>query len=146
MTAKTQTAQSALHHACAAQGTILFTVTVLDPDRDLVWRSYTSHPVEYPLQGTKPQTRDQWYIDCIEAQRTWVANTPEEFGAHFFDADLITSMGLGSVMNMPLADDAGVVRLTVNLLAGPGHYTPDRVAEYEALINAARPALLAEAL
>ncbi len=138
-------AQSDLHHACAALGTILFTVTVLDPERDLVWRSYTSHPVEYPLQGTKPQTRDQWYIDCIEAKRTWVANTPEAFGAHFFDADLITSMGLGSVINVPLWDDAGVVRLTVNLLAGAGHYTPDKIAAYEALIAAARPALLAEA-
>ncbi len=138
-------AQSDLHHACAAHGTILFTVTVLDPDRALVWRAYTSHPVEYPLQGTKPQTRDEWFIHCIEGKNTFVANTPAEFEAHFFDHALITSMGLGSAANFPIWDDAGVVRLTVNLLAGPGHFTPDRLAAYNALIAAARPALLAEA-
>lgn len=139
-------AQSDLHHACAELGTILFTVTVLDPERQLVWRSYTSHPVEYPLQGTKPQTRDEWFIQCIEGKQTFVANTPEDFGKHFFDHALITSMGLGSVINVPLSDDQGVVRLTVNLLAGAGHFTPGKVATYLALITAARPALLAEAI
>lgn len=138
-------AQADLHHACAAHGTILFTVTVLDPDRALVWRSYTSHPVEYPLQGTKPQTRDGWYDHCIAGKQTFVANTTPEFAKFFFDHALITSMGLGSAANFPLWDDAGVVRLTVNLLAGPNHFTPDRLAAYAALIAAARPALLAEA-
>lgn len=138
-------AQADLHHACAAHGTILFTVTVLDPDRALVWRSYTSHPVEYPLQGTKPQTRDGWYDHCIAGKQTFVANTTPEFAKFFFDHALITSMGLGSAANFPLWDDAGVVRLTVNLLAGPGHFTAERLAAYTALIAAARPALLAEA-
>lgn len=138
-------AQSDLHRACADLGTILFTVTVLDPERALVWRSYTSHPAEYPLQGTKPQTRDDWFIHCIEGRQPFVANSPAEFEAHFFDHALITSMGLGSALNLPLADAEGVVRLTVNLLAGPGHFTPDRVAAYQALAEAARPALLAEA-
>ena len=132
-----------LHCACADLGTILFTVSHLDPAAGLVWRAYTSHPVEYPLQGTKPLTRDAWYDACIGAQKTFVANTPEGFSAHFFDHALITSMGLGSVINIPLADDAGVVRLTVNLLAGPGHFTPDLVAVYEALVTAARLALIA---
>ena len=138
-------AQADLHHACAALGTILFTVTVLDPARALVWRSYTSHPVEYPLQGTKPQTRDGWYDHCIAGKQVFVANTPPEFAKFFFDHALITSMGLGSAANFPVWDDAGVVRLTVNLLAGAGHFSDDRLAAYSTLIAAARPALLAEA-
>ena len=140
------TAAETLHQACADLGTILFTITVLDPDRALVWRSYTSHPAEYPLQGTKPQTRDEWFINCIERQNTFVANTPPEFAKHFFDHALITSMGLGSACNVPVADDSAVVRLTVNLLAGSGHFTPEKLAAYQALIADARPALLAEAV
>lgn len=138
-------AQTDLHHACAALGTILFTVTVLDPARELVWRSYTSHPGEYPLQGTKPQTRDGWYDHCIAGKQVFVANTPPEFAKFFFDHALITSMGLGSAANFPVWDDAGVVRLTVNLLAGVGHFSAERLAAYSALIATARPGLLAEA-
>ena len=39
-------ASADLHHACTAHGTNLFTITVLDPDRDLCWRAYSSHPAE----------------------------------------------------------------------------------------------------
>jgi hypothetical protein len=131
-----------LHRACANHGTILFTITRLDPAAGVVWRDYTSHPVEYPAQGTKPLDKDEWYDACIGARKTFVANTPEGFSAHFFDHELITSMGLGSVINIPVADDAGEVRLTVNLLAGPGHFTDAKVAEYEALVAAARGKLI----
>ena len=132
----------ALHQSCASLGTILFTITRLDPAAGLVWRDYTSHPAEYPAQGTKPLDKDDWYDACIGARKTFVANTPEGFSAHFFDAALILSMGLGSVINIPVADDTGEVRLTVNLLAGPGHYTDARVAEYERLVAAARGELI----
>ena len=108
----------------------------------MVWRDDTSHPTEYPAQGTKPLNKDSWYAACITAQKTFVANTTEGFSAHFFDHALITAMGLGSVINIPVADDAGEVRLTVNLLAGPGHFTADRVAEYERLVAAARGELI----
>ena len=129
---------TALHHACADLGTVLFTITRLDPAAGVVWRDHTSHPVEYPAQGTKSLAKDSWYAACIAAHKTFVANTPAGFSAHFFDADLITAMGLGSVINIPLADATGEVRLTVNLLAGPGHFTAERVAEYERLVAMAR--------
>ena len=133
---------TALHHACADLGTVLFTITRLDPAAGVVWRDDTSHPTEYPAQGTKPLEKDAWYVACIGTQKTFIANTPEGFSAHFFDHELITSMGLGSVINIPVADDAGEVRLTVNLLAGPGHFSDARVAEYERLVAAARGELI----
>ena len=49
---------------------------------------------------------------------------------------------LGSVINIPVADDAGEVRLTVNLLAGPGRCTAERVEMYEGLVAAARGGLI----
>ena len=64
-----------LHQACAALGIRLFTVTVQDLKRGVARRAYTSHPVEYPVSGTKPLTRDGWYDFCITGQQTFVANT-----------------------------------------------------------------------
>ena len=131
-----------LHHACAALGTRLFTVTVQDNARDLCWRAYTSHPVEYPLSGTKPLTRDGWYESCITAQRTFVANTIPEFAKYFFDHALITSLGLGSCVNIPVVD-AGEVIGTINLLAEEMHFTPQRLDAYEALAVRHHPAIVA---
>lgn len=135
-----------LHQDCAALGTILFTVTTVDRANALARRAYTSHPAEYPAQGTKPMERDEWFALCIEAGEPYIANTPEEFSAHFFDHALITSMGLGSVINIPVRNDAGVVVATVNLLAGAGHFTPDRAKAYETLVATHRATLLADPL
>ena len=130
-----------LHHACADLGTILFTVTVLDPARDLCWRAYTSHPVEYPVSGTKPVHKDGWYDQVILHHRTFVANTPEEFALYFFDHALITSLGLGSCINVPVVSNGHVIG-TVNLLAEAGHFTPARIAGYQHLIAEAHAPLV----
>ena len=129
-----------LHNACASLGTILFTITVLDPARDLCWRAYMSHPVEYPTQGTKPLTHDAWHDQVIIRRETFVANTPAAFDKVFFDHALITSLGLGSCINIPVRN-GGPILGTVNLLAEAMHFTPDRVSAYEALVTDAQPAL-----
>ena len=135
------TALDRLHADCAALGTILFTVTAHDFDAMLFRRLYSSHPAEYPATGTKPMARDAWFDLCITRGETFVANTPDAFAALFFDHALITSMGLGSAINIPVSD-AGVVVGTVNLLAGIGHYTPDRLRVYQDTIQRYRLALV----
>ncbi len=132
-----------LHQTCAALGTILFTVTVLDPARDLCWRAYTSHPVEYPTQGTKPLTHDAWHDLVVNRRETFVANTPAEFQKVFFDHALITSLGLGSAVNIPIANASGTVLATVNLLAGAGHFTVTKLSDYQVLVADHKQALLA---
>lgn len=124
-----------LHHDCAALGTRLFTVTTHDFDAMLFRRLYSSHPVEYPATGTKPMARDDWFDLCITRGESFVANTPAEFAALFFDHALIVSMGLGSAVNIPVRNASGLVVGTVNLLAGKGHFTADRLAQYQALIQ-----------
>lgn len=132
-----------LHQACAALGTRLFTVTVQDLARDVARRAYTSHPVEYPVSGTKPLTRDGWYDHCITGQKTFVANTTPEFAKYFFDHALITSLGLGSCVNIPVVD-SGHVLGTVNLLAEEHHFTPEKLTAYAALVTQHHTALAAE--
>ena len=129
-----------LHARCAGLGTRLFTVTDVDHEAALARRVYTSHPVEYPVSGTKPAEKDGWYDTTIAGRRTFVANTPPEFAKYFFDHALIVSLGLGSCINIPVAD-GGPVLGTVNLLAEADHFTPSRLGAYEALVETARPAL-----
>ncbi len=131
-----------LHARCAALGTRLFTITALDPAAGVARRVYTSHPVEYPVAGTKPLTRDGWHQTTIIDRQTFVANTPPEFAKYFFDHALIVSLGLGSCINIPV-HDGGLVLGTVNLLAEAGHFTADRLTAYQALISAVQPALCA---
>lgn len=133
-----------LHADCAALGTLLFTVTVQDEAAGLARRSYTSHPVEYPVSGTKPLTRDGWYDQCIGARQVFVANTVPEFAKYFFDHVLITSLGLGSCVNIPIFQQDGPVYGTVNLLAEEGHFTPEKLEAYGALIARDHAALVAE--
>ena len=137
------TAYQTLHSQCAALGTRLFTITVQDLGAGVARRAYSSMPVEYPVSGTKPLTRDGWYDYCITGQQTFVANTTPEFAKYFFDHALITSLGLGSCINVPVVDQGQVVG-TVNLLAEEHHFTPDRLAAYHALITQAHDALVAE--
>lgn len=128
-----ETAFQTLHHACAALGTRLFTVTICDHAMGVVHRAYTSHPLEYPAQGTKPMTRDAWYEQVIVNHQYFLANTAAEFEQVFFDHVLITSMGLGSALNLPVVDAAGDVAGTLNLLAEPQHFTPARLLAYQNL-------------
>ncbi len=136
------TAFTDLHARCEALGTRLFTVTTVDETAGLARRLYTSHPVEYPVSGTKPLEKDGWYDATVAGRQTFVANTPPEFAKYFFDHELIVSLGLGSCINVPVVDGGQVVG-TVNLLAEAGHFTPARLAAYEALVAGATPALAA---
>ena len=81
-----------LHTACAALGTRLFTITTQDEAAGVTRRAYSSNPVDYPVSGTKPLTRDGWYDFCITGQQVFVANTTPEFARYFFDHALITSL------------------------------------------------------
>lgn len=124
-----------LHHACAALGTRLFTVTTIDEAAGVARRAYTSHPVEYPVSGTKPLTRDGWHDHCIAGRQVFVANTVPEFAKCFFDHALIISLGLGSCINIPVFADGGPVLGTINLLAEEHHFTAPRLAAYTALVT-----------
>lgn len=138
------TALDQLHADSAALGTILFTVTAHDFDAMLFRRVYSSHPSEYPATGTKPMARDAWFDQCITRAEPFVANTPDDFAALFFDHALITSMGLGSAANIPVSD-GGLVIGTVNLLAGQHHFTPERLTRYQDAI-ARRASAVVQAL
>lgn len=135
---------AALHRAAdAACGARLFTVTVLDRKAGLARRAYTSHPVDYPATGTKPLRDDAWSDQVIGAGESFVANSTAEFAIYFSDHALINALGCESAMNIPVADDDGLVVGTVNILDAAGHFTPERISTLEWLVKSHRPDLLA---
>jgi hypothetical protein len=132
-----------LHAACVPEGARLFTITLHDPAAGLFRRAYTSHPRDYPVSGTKPMGDDAWTRHVVHGRQSFVANSTGEFAALFADHALINALGCHSALNIPVVRDDGLVVGTVNILDVAGHFTPARVAHFEALVALHRPALLA---
>ena len=111
----------------------LFTVTLVDEAADVVPRAYSNRPAEYPTSGTKPLRGNTgtWFDTVFHQRRTFVANNIEDIAKVFPDHELIASLGCGSIVNLPIVLDGGLVA-TINLLNIEGHFTPERVAVAEA--------------
>ena len=117
----------ALHEFAAAKmGVKLFTVMTLDLARGLAQRVYTSDPDAYPVAGSKPINRDRWFEIVHDEKRCFVANTLVEIATVFPDSEKIGSLGLGSVINLPVLVE-GELAATVNMLDIEHYYTPERV-------------------
>lgn len=118
----------ALHRLTAdTVGARLFTVTTVEDNGRLARRSYTSHPAEYPVSGTKTVEPNRWTEVVLDRRETFVANRLAEIATVFPDHALIGSLGLGSVVNMPVIL-RGQIGATLNLLDVEGYFTPERVA------------------
>ena len=118
----------------AVVGHKLFTIMTVDNAVGLARRAYTSHPRDYPVSGTKPIHRDQWFDIVHGKKRSFVANTIADIAKVFPDFELIASLGCGSVMNLPVVLQ-NELAATVNMLDAEQHYTPERVAAAEALLT-----------
>lgn len=101
-------------------------------------RVYTSDEANYPTSGLKEIAPNRWTACVIDKHETFVANTITEIAEVFPDHALIASMGLGSVVNLPVLRK-GAFLGTVNMLHETGYYTGDRLAALDALVL---PALL----
>lgn len=131
--------------AASIVGHQLFTVSVTDIPAALVRRVYSNRPDVYPTSGTKPlrgNTGD-WFKTVFDRRLTFSANSIEDIAKVFPDHELIGSLGLGSVINLPIVLGGELVA-TVNLLDGGGSYTPERVKV--AVAELAIPARLCAAL
>lgn len=111
----------------ATVGVNLFTVMEMDLEAMEARRTFTSDEDKYPVTGTKEITKDRWYNHVVTEEKTFVANTLEDIATVFPDAKLVGSMGLGSVVNIPVRENGRLIA-TVNISDAEHHYTPERVA------------------
>ncbi|MCX2723284.1 GAF domain-containing protein [Roseibium salinum] len=113
--------------ARATVGVKLFTFMTADMATQTARRSYTSHPQDYPVSGTKPITYNRWFETVHTRRECFVANTLADIATVFPDYELIGRLGCGSVINLPVVLGDTPVG-TVNMLHEEQHYTPERVS------------------
>ena len=67
-----------------------------------VERVYSSNAVVYPVGGRKKKRGTAWSKVVLDRGEVFVARTPAEVRAAFDDHVLIFSLGIGSIMNVPI--------------------------------------------
>ena len=112
--------------AAAVAGFKLFTVMTVDMAHGVARRAYSSHPMDYPVSGTKPVERNVWFDIVHGEKRTFIANTIADIAKVFPDHQKIWAMGCGSVVNLPVVL-GGELAATINLLHEEHYYDDARV-------------------
>jgi hypothetical protein len=110
--------------SAAVIGHRLFTVMRYDAARGEVERVHTSMPAAYPIGGRKAKKDTAWSDHVLRDMKVFRGNSPDDIRAAFDDHATIASLGLGSVLNIPVVLAARCVG-TMNLLHEAGWYTEE---------------------
>lgn len=130
-----ETVFSDLHKAISDKvGIKEMTISMLDHEKQLARRAYTSNAEVYPVSGLKPMTVDLWSETVLDQGKTFVTNSTEELVPHFFDHEVINSLGCEAVTNIPIKVAHGVVG-TVNLMDRAGYFTNERVSALNQIVE-----------
>jgi GAF domain-containing protein len=127
----------------ASVGHKLFSVMLAEPALGPKRRVFTSDPVDYPLGGHKPMPEDDYHRQIFQDGQPFHCPDAAAIRAHFRDADLILSLGVASVLNVPVRFDGRVLG-ALNLLHDAHHYDTARIARVQGCAAFAIPLLLAE--
>lgn len=114
----------------------LFTVSESDMETMIARRAYTNNHDAYPVSGEKKINPDRFWQRIHVEQETYVENDIANDKEHFFDYDLIVSLGCEAAMNMPIIL-GGKVEGTINILDAKNSYTPEIVALLETEVRIA---------
>ena len=108
--------------ASSAIGARLFTIMSYDARQHEVERVYTNMPAVYPLGGRKKKRGTAWSNQILQDLRPFRAQTAQGIRDAFDDHAVMTGMGLGSILNIPIAYD-GVCVGTMNMTHVESWYT-----------------------
>lgn len=100
----------------------LFTLMRVIAATDEVERIYSSNTAAYPVGGRKVKRGTPWSSAVLDRGSVFVARTPDEVRETFADHALIESLGIGSIMNIPIAC-AGRRFGTMNIAHEAGWFT-----------------------
>lgn len=126
----------------ATIGVRLFTVLAWVPERQALRRVHSSHPREYPVGGEKTvEVAAGWLARCITAQEPYLGPDSAAVREIFADHELITGLGCGAVINVPVVDGGRTLGV-LNILDAEGSYDDESVEAARNLAPLAVPALL----
>ena len=108
-----------------------------------VERIYSSNPRAYPVGGRKQKQGTPWGEKVLDRGEVFIAKDREELRAAFADHELIFSLGIGSIMNVPIAF-GGRVLATMNVSGEAGQYREEDVPAAKAIGALLLPVLLAD--
>ena len=120
----------------------LFTIMRVHEATQEVERLYSSNPEAYPIGGRKTKRDTHWSRVVLTEGRVFVARTPEEIAEAFADHALIGSLGIGSVMNVPIGF-AGRLWGTMNVSNDANWFTPEDAANGRIISGLLAPVFLA---
>jgi len=81
----------------------LFTLMRVHEATDEVERIYSSNAAAYPVGGRKVKRGTPWSRAVLDRGEVFVAHTPDDVREAFADHPLIFSLGIGAIMNVPIA-------------------------------------------
>lgn len=119
----------------------LFTILRYVEADEAVERLYSSDAKAYPVGGRKPLAKIAASHGAMEKGDVFVAATREEVRKAFFDHELIFSLGITAILNVPIRH-AGRRLGTVNLCGEEGMYGPAEIARGKVLAALLVPSLL----
>jgi GAF domain-containing protein len=122
-------------------GHTLFTVTRVRETVPEVERVYTTDAGAYPVGGRKQKGDTPWSRTVLGEGRVFVAHTPEEIREAFSDHELILSLGIGSIMNVPVTA-AGRRVGVMNVSHAAGWFTAEDAEAGRAIAALLAPALV----
>ena len=115
----------------------LFTLLAYQPGSGEVERLYSSRPEAYPLAGRKLMGPTPWGARVLHRGEPYLGRTAEDLRWAFPDHELIASLGLGCILNRPVAWDGRVLGVPSLLQEGEHRYDEadlEAAAPYAALL------------
>ncbi len=130
----------ALHERLnATVGFGLFTLLFVDGQE--VARVYSSNEQAYPVFGRKAMGPTPWGDLVLKRQQPFLGRDMEAIRWAFYDHELIASLGLGCVINVPVLYNGETIG-TMNLLDAEHRYSEADLAQAVALAPLLVPAFL----
>lgn len=108
-------------------------------------RVWSSNVEAYPLAGRKRKSWSPWTLQLLGRGEVFVGEGSAAIEEAFSDHALIASLGLQSVVNVPLLDPHGVCFATFNVLTPQARWMPRDVVSIRLLALLATPAVTLEA-
>jgi len=107
-------------------------------------RVWTSDPKAYPIAGRKTKKLTPWSRQLLIRGEVFIGEGRTALQAVFDDHALIASLGLQSIVNVPMFDGQGHCFATFNLLGRQPQWMPQDIALAQLLAALTAPAIARE--
>jgi GAF domain-containing protein len=89
-------------------------------------RVFSTHESIYPIGGRKQKLPSEWSDIVLKAMKPHLSPNIETIRLHFDDHELIESVGIHAILNVPIIDGTTCLG-TMNLMKSCGSYEPSDI-------------------